>query len=156
MEFVIWACRVVHILSGAVLIGGMVYYNAVLTPVAEYEKASDQPWLRAVDLRFQGFIWSTVWPLLATGVILLLLQPNLSHLSLTDLWTWMMAVKLVSFLCLLFFGWQLGLVVKRMQETRGTDDEAFEDWRRAYQKLMKRSIVCGIGAVLATGAIGIL
>lgn len=156
MEFVIWAARVVHILSGSVLIGGMVYYNAVLAPVAEYEKVFSHPWLRAVDRRFQGYIWSTAWPLLVTGIILLLLQPGLAHVGLTDLWTWMMLVKVVSFFCLVFFGWQSGLVVARMQETRGTDDEAFDDWRRAYQKLMKRSIACGIAAVLATGATGIL
>jgi uncharacterized membrane protein len=156
MEFVIWAARVVHILSGSVLIGGMVYYNAVLTPVAEYEKAVNHAWLRAVDRRFQGYLWSTVWPLFVTGIILLLLQPGLARVGPTDLWTWMMGAKVLSFCCLVFFGWQAGLVVERMQETRGTDDEAFDDWRRAYQKLMKRSIACGIGAILATGAIGIL
>jgi uncharacterized membrane protein len=156
MEFVIWACRVVHILSAIVLLGGMVYYNAVFTPVADYEGAFSQDWMRAVDQRFQGFIWSTVWPMLVTGVILLLMQPNLSSISFVDLWTWMMAVKILAFFSLVFFSWQMGIVVDRMKDALGEDEESFEGWLRAYRLLMKRSITSGIVAVLASGALGVV
>jgi len=156
MEFVIWACRVIHILSAAVLLGGMVYYNAVLTPVVEYERASGFSWMRAVDERFQGYIWSTIWPLLLTGILLLVMQPNLKTAHLTDPWTLLIAVKAVSFLLLAFFGWQMGIVVRHLQATLGSDTEAFEDWKRAYTKLMKRSILCAITAVLATGGLGVV
>jgi len=156
MEFVIWACRVIHILSAAVLLGGMVYYNAVLTPIVEYEKATAIGWMRAVDQRFQGFIWTTVWPLLVTGILLLLMQPNLADLALADPWTQLMAVKAGSFVLLVFFSWQMGVVVRHMAVSIGEDREAFEGWHRAYGTLMKRSIVSALAAVLATGALGIV
>ncbi len=156
MDFVMWACRVVHILSAIVLLGGMVYYNAVLTPVAEYERAFAQEWMRAVDQRFQGFIWSTLWPLALTGVLLLVMQPNLSGVALWDPWTLLMLAKILSFLLLLFFSWQLGIVVRRMKDTITQDGDAFEEWRLTYGVLMKRSIASGIGAVLASGALRIV
>lgn len=156
MEFVIWACRVVHILSAMVLLGGMVYSNAVLSPILEFENASGLRWMRAVEQRFQGFIWLTVWPLLLTGILLLIMQPKLSVAALDDAWTLLMAVKVVSFLLLAFFGWQMGIVVRHLRDSLGTDAEAFEDWKRAYGRLMKRSIVSAIAAVLATGGLGVV
>ena len=156
MEFIIWACRVIHILSAAVLLGGMVYYNAVLSPIVEYEKATALAWMRAVDQRFQGFIWTTVWPLLVTGVLLFLMQPNLADLALDDPWTQVMAVKFFAFVLLVFFAWQSGVVVRHMAASIGSDPEAFDGWRRAYVRLTKRSIIAAIMAILATGALGIV
>jgi uncharacterized membrane protein len=150
MEFVLWSSKAVHILSAIVWIGGLIYYNAVLTPVLAHEGKLREGWLRASETRFQGFIWSVATPALVTGGILLIFQPKLATIAWDDAWTLLMAAKILMLACMTFFGWQAGVVIRRLKEVGPeAEEEEFLGWYRSLQRVVRRSIVCGIAAVLA-------
>ena len=153
MEFVVWACRSVHIMSAVVWLGGLIYFNAVLSPVAKHEGLQRHTALLAVQERFLGFVWSTLWPLAVTGMILLAVDPRLSTTTLTSLWTWALVAKLVMFVGMGLFSWQMKQVVVRLRAASAGPEEEFEGWSLSAQKLVRRSITAGIIATLSTAAL---
>ncbi|HEY5614737.1 MAG TPA: hypothetical protein VIL52_01850 [Bacteroidota bacterium] len=150
MDFVLWACRVVHIVSVVAWVGGLIFLNAVIKPIIDYDKAVRTALHLKIQKQFLPFIWSSLWPLLVTGVLLMLLSPKFIWFDYSTWWSRLLAVKQVSFLLLLFFSWQLGKVFIQMEQAvEGTKDE-FEGWWLAYSKLVKRSLVAGIVALLCS------
>ncbi len=154
MDFVLWVCRVMHVVSVVVWIGGLIFLNAILNPVVEYEKATRSSVIIAIQRRFQPFVWSSLWSLLITGFLLMLLSPRFLWFDFSTTWSQLLAVKVFSFLVLGFFGWQQAKVLERIVETVGKEDEVFEGWRRGYHRLVKRSI--GIGLVALLSAAGMM
>jgi len=147
MDFVLWASRVVHLTSAVVWLGGLIYLNAVLKPVLEYHKAEETPLSVETLKRFQPFLWSVVWPLLVSGLLLMLLSPRFVWLDLSTLWSKLLLLKQAAFLLLAFFSWQMGKVVLKLDAAVGAGD--FQGWWMAYSKLVKRSIFTGIVTLLA-------
>lgn len=148
MEFVLWSARVVHVVSAVVWLGGLIYSNAILSPVLEHERLVRERWLNAVHQRMMGYTWSTLWPLLVTGVVLMLLHPAFRWNEFGNAFNQLLAIKQAAFLLMAFFSWQTKKVLERMAETLD-NEEAFEGWRLAFVKLSKRTIVTGILALLA-------
>ena len=148
MEFVLWSARVVHVISAVVWIGGLVYCNAILTPVLEHESLTRERWLYAVNRRMLGYIWSTLWPLSVTGVLLMLLHPAFRWGDFSSSFNKLLAFKQLTFVLMALFSWQTKKVLSQMNEAFDRPEE-FEGWRLAFVKLTKRTIVAGIAAVLA-------
>jgi uncharacterized membrane protein len=148
MEFVLWSARVVHVLSAIVWIGGLIYANAILNPVLEHERITRQRWMQFVNRRMMGYVWFTVWPLLLTGTLLMLLHASFRWGEYGTTFNRLLALKQALFLLMLFFSWQTKKVFERMNEPSDTE-ETFEGWRLASLKLLKRTIFTGILALLA-------
>ncbi|HEY4611686.1 MAG TPA: hypothetical protein VII11_01750 [Bacteroidota bacterium] len=150
MDFVLWACRVVHIVSVVAWVGGLIFLNAVQRPIVEYDKATRAALHLKIQKQFLPFIWSSLWPLLVTGVLLMLLSPRFVWFDYATWWARLLAVKQICFMLLLFFSWQLGKVLKHMEQASESGADEFEGWWLAYSKLVKRSLVAAIGAILCS------
>lgn len=115
MDFVLWVCRVMHVLSAVVWVGGLIFLNAVMIPVVEHEKETRGAAAMAIQKRFIGFIWMSLWTMLVTGVLLMLLSPQFQWLDYSTPWRRLLAVKQLSFLLMAFFSWQTKKVFEQME-----------------------------------------
>lgn len=156
MDFVLWACRAVHLISVVVWLGGLIFLNAVWKPIVEHHDATATRLNLETVMRFQPFIWSSLWPLLVTGLLLMLLSPRFIWFDYSTWWTRLLALKQVAFLALAFFAWQLMKVSAQLEKTREGHSEEFAGWWLAYSKLVKRSIVAGSVALLSGAAMMVL
>ncbi|MBI3005854.1 MAG: hypothetical protein HYY49_10640 [Ignavibacteriales bacterium] len=151
MEFVLWACRLMHVFSVVVWFGGLIFVNAVMLPVSQYEGRSRSEASVAILHRFNSFVWSSLWTALFTGLLLMLLSPRFLWFDYSTLWQKLLAVKQTAFLLAGFFSWQIAKVVSHMERTQNEPD-AYESWRLTYVKLIRRSLFCGIlGFLCAAG-----
>jgi uncharacterized membrane protein len=153
VDFVLWACRAVHLVSVVVWIGGLIFLNAIWKPLVDHEEASRTRLNLETILRFQPFVWSSVWPLLVTGLLLMVLSPRFLWFEYSTWWAKLLAVKQLAFLALLFFAWQMMKVTSRLEQTAGNDAEEFAGWWLAYSKLLKRSILAGSIALVSGAAL---
>ncbi|GJQ19746.1 MAG: hypothetical protein HBSIN02_01010 [Bacteroidia bacterium] len=154
MDFVLWASRVMHILSAAVWAGGLIFMNAVLHPVFRHQGAMPSPSSVALQRRFFPFLWSSLWTMLATGVFMAVLNPRFLGLSVSTLWTQLLAAKVFLFLLILFTSWQAARVVRRIEDSLG-DAEAAHAWEHTLETLIRRSIALGILTVLCAGGMAV-
>ena len=100
MDFVIWACVVMHIVSVVVWMGGLIFMNAVLVPVLQYENLSLSRTSVAISKRFLPFVWSSLWSLLITGLLLMVLNPRFVWFDVSTLWQKLLTAKQLLFLLL--------------------------------------------------------
>jgi uncharacterized membrane protein len=150
MGFVVWACRVMHILSAVIWLGGLAYCNAVLEPLAESENLDRSRLVILARRRFFPFVWSALWTALCTGILLMLLNKSFRWLDWTSPWSQLLVVKEAAFFLMCFFSWQSGKVLAKM-EAAG-DREEFDGWRRTFQKLTGRTLACGMVVLLCSSA----
>lgn len=152
MDFVLWVCHVMHVVSAVVWVGGLIFFNAVMRPIVEHEQSAQSHLTLEVLKRFQSFIWLSVWPLLITGVLMMLLSSRFLWFDFSTWWSRLLLIKQLSFLSLLFFAWQMGRVIQRLPE----EPQEFSGWWLAYTKLVKRSIVVALVAILSAGGMMVL
>ena len=152
MDFVLWVCRVMHVISAVVWVGGLVFLNAVLHPVLEHDKQTQTPTVMAVQKRFFGFVWMSLWPMLVTGVLLTILSPQSQWFDYSTPWRKLLAVKQLSFLLMGFFSWQAKKVFEQMELALQRGDGSFEGWRAGYGKLTRRTIAVALIAFLSAAA----
>jgi len=154
MDFVLWACRLMHIVSVVVWFGGLIFINVVMLPVAHHEGQSRSKTTVTALTRFNGFVWSSLWTALVTGLLITLLSPRFLWFDYSTLWQKLLAIKQLSFLLAAFFSWQMAKVTSRLEESQGNAD-AFEGWRLTYVKLVRRAIFCGIVAFLGAAGMAV-
>lgn len=156
MDFVLWACRVMHAVSAVVWIGGLVFMNAVLNPVLQHQGLVTGQVSLAVSRRFLPFVWFSLWSMLVTGLLLMLLNPRFLWLDFSTDWSKLLAAKQVLFLLLAAVSWQAGKVVTKLEAAvRDSSDEA-EGWSLALQKLVRRSIFFGLLSILCAAGMAVL
>lgn len=152
MDFVLWVCRVMHVLSSVVWIGGLIFINVVLNPVLEFEHETRRPTAMAVHKRFFGFVWMSLWTMVVTGGMLMLSSPQFQWFDYSTPWRKLLAVKQLSFLLMGFFSWQAKKVFEQMELSIKREDDTFDGWRLGYLKLARRTIAVGIIAFLSAAA----
>jgi uncharacterized membrane protein len=152
MEFVLWVCRVMHVISAVVWVGGLIFLNAVFAPVMEHEKQERSTLVMAIQKRFFGFVWMSLWPMLVTGVLLMVMSPQFQWFDYSTPWRKLLVVKELSFLLMAFFSWQAKKVFEQMEKASLRGDESFEGWRKGYRKLTRRTIAVALLAFLAAAA----
>lgn len=152
MDFVLWVCRVMHIISSVVWVGGLIFINAVMNPVLEHDKGTRSATSMAVHKRFFGFVWMSLWVLIVTGALLMVSSPQFRWFDYSTPWRKLLAIKELSFLLMGFFSWQAKKVFEQMELSLQRGDDSFEGWRTGYLKLARRSIVVGIVAFLSAAA----
>jgi uncharacterized membrane protein len=152
MDFVLWVCRVMHVISAVVWVGGLIFLNAVIGPVIEHEQQTRSTAFMAVQKRFFGFVWMSLWTMVATGILLMLVNPQFQWFDYTTPWRKLLAVKELSFLLMVFFSWQAKKVFEQMELSLQRTNDAFDGWRRGYVRLVRRTIVVALIAVLSAAA----
>ena len=152
MNFIRWACLVVHVVSTVVWFGGLIYLNSVFIPVAEHERETRAPLSIAAHRRFLPLVWSSLWSMIFTGILLMLLSPRFHWGDYATLWPRLLAVKQLSFLAVGLFSWQM----KRVLEKLEMGNEHFGGWWESYRILLRRTIACALLAIAAATAMSVV
>ncbi len=152
MDFVLWVSRVMHVISAVVWVGGLIFFNAILRPIAEHEQSTQSHLTLEVLKRFQAFVWSSLWPLLVTGLLLMLLSRHFLWFDLSTWWLRCLFLKQLCFVILLFLSWQMGKVVQQLPK----EQKDFSGWWISYTTLVRRSIVVALVALLSAGGMMVL
>ena len=92
-----------HVISAVVWVGGLIFLNVVMNPVLEHEQGIRTASTMAIQKRFFGFVWMSLWIMLATGALLMLVSPQFRWFDYSTPWRKLMAVKELSFLLMVFF-----------------------------------------------------
>ena len=148
MDFVLWVCRVMHVVSVVVWLGGLIFINAMMTPVVEYHQATRSAVVLGVYKRFLPFIWSSLWSLAITGLLLMVLSPRFIWFEYSTSWSQLLFVKQIIFVLWLFVSWQTKQVYAKVEQSVDAGHEEFEGWRFALIRLVRRGIVLGIVSML--------
>lgn len=156
MDFVLWVCRVMHVFSVVVWIGGLIFLNALLHPISVYHQQTRMVTVLEAQKRFIPFVWSSLWTVLVTGVLLMLLSPRFLWFDYSTTWSQLLAVKQAAFVLLVFFSWQSAKVLAHMEQAVSGAEELFEGWRLTLQKLLRRSILWGIIALMCAGGMAVV
>jgi uncharacterized membrane protein len=156
MDFVLWACRVMHAVSAVVWIGGLVFMNAVLNPVLQHQGLVTSQVSLAVSRRFLPFVWFSLWSMAVTGLLLMLLNPRFLWLDFSTDWSKLLAAKQVLFLLLAGVSWQAGKVVTKLEAAVRDANGDAEGWSLALQKLVRRSIFFGLLSILCAAGMAVL
>ncbi len=141
-----------HVISSVVWVGGLIFMNAVMNPVLEHVGETRGATTMAVQKRFFGFIWMSLWTMLATGMLMMLLSPQFRWFDLSSPWQKLLAVKELSFLVMAFFSWQAKKVFEQMELSMDRSNDSYDGWRLAYGKLVRRSILVAFIAFLSAAA----
>lgn len=154
MDFVLWVSRVMHVVSAVVWLGGLIFLNAILNPVLRHQGMTRTETALAVTRRFMPFLWFSAWTILLTGLFLIILSPRLVWLDVSTLWSKLLLAKEILFVLLLFFSWQMKKVLGQLEKDLREED--FDGWWRSLERLIRRSILMGLGALLCAAGMAVV
>ncbi|HLE33968.1 MAG TPA: hypothetical protein VJB38_15295 [Bacteroidota bacterium] len=156
MDFVLWACRVMHAVSAVVWIGGLIFMNAVLHPILQHQGLITSQVSMAVSRRFLPFVWFCLWSMVVTGLLLMLLNPRFLWFDFSTDWSKLLAAKQILFLLLAGVSWQAAKVVAKLETAVRDGSDEVEGWSLALQKLVRRSILFGLLSILCAAGMAVL
>ena len=143
-----------HIFSTVVWLGGLMFQSAVALPVMQFENEHARAAMRKVSHRFVGFVWMSVWTMLITGVLMMLLSPHFVWFHYNDRWSMFLAFKEVIFIFMVFyaFGYARMLRYLNSPSSNGGFSDKAELYRHRVTQFRKISIFLGILALLLGAA----
>ena len=143
-----------HVLSAIVWVGGLIFQGAVAGPIIQQKGEQTRSAMRDVSRRFVGFIWMSVWTLLVTGVIMMLLDPRIFWFRYQDRWSILLGFKQLVFLLMVLyaFGYARMLSYLDRPSSNGGFNERAEIFRHRVEQFRKISIFLGLLAVLLAAA----
>ncbi len=145
-----------HAVSAVVWIGGLIFKNAVLHPILQHQGLGTSEVSVAVSRRFLPFIWSSLWTMVITGLLLMVLHPRFLWFDFSTDWSRLLALKQLLFLVLAGLSWQTGKVVTRLENAVSGKDQDAEGWSLALQKLVRRSIFFGLLSILCAAGMAVI
>ena len=139
-----------HLFSVIVWLGGLMFQGAVADPIIKFENEFARAAIRKVNQRFVGFIWMSVWTMLVTGVLMMLLNPNFKWFQFDNRWSIMLGFKQLIFVLMVFyaFGYARMLTYLDAPSSNGGYDERAELYRHRVHQFRTISIFLGITALL--------
>ncbi len=143
-----------HAVSTVVWLGGLIFQGAVMMPVVEEENAYVQAAAKKIIKRFVGFVWMSVWTMLATGVIMMLLNPHFIWFRYDNYWSKLLALKELIFILMAFYAFGYARMLQYLSgpSSNGGFDEGAELYRKRIDQFRKISILLGITALLISAA----
>jgi len=143
-----------HVVSAVVWLGGLIFLNAVLNPVLRHQEMTRTEAAAAIVRRFIPFLWFSVWTILTTGLFLMILSPRLVWLDISTPWSRLLLAKEILFILLLFFSWQIKKVITRLSD--GGADGDVDGWWRSFERLVQRSVLTGLAALLCAAGMAVV
>ncbi|MFI5252689.1 MAG: hypothetical protein ACHQQQ_09700 [Bacteroidota bacterium] len=137
-------------------LGGLMFQGAVVAPVMQFEGAEAKPALRKINKRFIGFIWMSVWTLLATGILMMLFSPRFVWFHINDRWSLLLMLKQIIFIIMVFyaFGYTRMLDYLNKPASNGGFDSKSDLYLQRVTQYRIISIFLGIVALfLAVGMV---
>ena len=103
MDYIVWACKSMHLFSIIVLFGGILFQSGLLYPVLKVENLSENNLSIHLEKRFLPFIWSSLWSVFLTGFILKMLSSNFVWFEFKTNWQILILGKEILFLVITFY-----------------------------------------------------
>ena len=143
-----------HIFGIVVWLGGMMFQGAVAAPIIQSESELAKAAMRKVNRRFVAFVWMSVWTILVTGVLLMLLNPRFVWFHYDDRWSIFLAWKQIIFVLMIFYAFGYARMLKYLEipSSNGGFNEKAELYRHRLDQFRKISIFLGITALLLAAA----
>ena len=139
-----------HIFGVVVWIGGLMFQNAIAQPIMEFEGNEVRAAMRKVNKRFIAFVWMSVWTILITGIIMMLLSKMFMWFQYTNSWSILLGCKQVVFVLMIVyaFGYARMLSYLDAPSSNGGFNDKAELYRHRVNQYRKMSIFLGIVALL--------
>lgn len=152
MDFVLWICRVIHVSTSVVWVGGLVFLVMVLNPSAEHERQTRSSMAMTMQKKHFGFWVICLLAILASGAVLMSFSPQFVWFDYSTPWRKLQGVKQLSFLLMALYSWQAKRMLGIMERSTVEDMESFEGLRTTYVALTKRIIAIALIALLSSAA----
>ena len=126
------------------------FQNTIAQPIMQFEGDETKTAMRKVNKRFISFIWMSVWTILITGVIMMLLNPRFVWFQYNDSWSILLACKQVVFVLMVVyaFGHARMLAYLDAPSSNGGFNDKAELYRHRVNQFRRVSIFLGIVAML--------
>ena len=126
------------------------FQSAVAMPIIQFEGEQAQAAMKKINKRFVGFVWMSVWTILVTGTILMMLNPHFLWFQYHDRWSVLLGLKQLIFVLMTIyaFGYARMLTYLESPSSNGGFDDRTEMYRHRIQQFRKISIFLGITALL--------
>lgn len=136
-----------HVFGVVVWIGGLMFQSAVALPVIQFEGEESKTAMRKVSARFIDFIWMSLWTVLVTGVLMMLLSPRFVWFDLSDQWSVLLALKQATFAVMMIYAFGHARMIRSLDAAAaaGTPPELYIHRINQFRKI---SIALGILSVL--------
>ena len=154
MDFLLWACRVLHVFGVVIWLGGLMFQNAIVRPVAQSEGNEVLSAVRKMNRRFVGFVWMSAWTVGITGFLMMLFDSRFVWFHYDTRWSMLLGFKQLIFILMVFYalGYSRMLHYILKPSSNGGYDEMTEIYARKLHQFRTISIVLGIlGLLLAAG-----
>lgn len=144
-----------HIFSVVVWLGGLMFQAAVAMPIIQSEGKAARATMRKINQRFSGFIWMSVWTLLATGLILMLIEGRFTFFQFHDRTSIVLGLKELIFILMAFYAVGYTRMMKYLDDpsSNGGFDQRAETYRHRVTQFRTISIVLGIAGILLAAAL---
>ena len=139
-----------HVFGVVVWLGGLMFQNAIAQRIVQFESDAAKTAMRKVNKRFVAFVWMSVWTILITGIIMMLLSPRFVWFQYNDSWSILLTCKQVVFILMVIyaFGHARMLVYLDAPSSNGGFNDKAELYRHRVNQFRKMSIFLGIVALL--------
>ncbi len=139
-----------HIFGAMIWLGGLMFQNAVMVPISQYEGEQAQSAVQKINTRFTGFIWMSAWTIGVTGILMMLLNPQFQWFRYSNNWSIFLALKQIIFILMIFyaFGYARMLSFLNSIAANPVDSETEQLYRHRLNQFRKISIFLGISAIL--------
>jgi uncharacterized membrane protein len=143
-----------HIFSVLVWLGGLLFQSAVLLPVFQSHEERFTSLIREIEKRFTGFMWMSVWTMLVTGILMMLLNQHFFWFRFSDRWSVLLGLKQLIFLLMVLyaFGYTRMLHYLGTPSSNGGFNEKAVIYRERINLFRRISIALGITAMLLGAA----
>jgi uncharacterized membrane protein len=155
LNFVLWVCRSLHLIGIVIWLGGLMFQSAVLQPVLQHNADSGGGLNRQVSRRFTGFVWMSVWTMLITGVIMMLLNPHFLWFQFKDTWSVIVGIKEVVFILMVLYATGYARMLKYLDSpsSNGGFNEKAELYKHRLDQFRRMNIALGIIGIFLGAAL---
>ncbi|MEE9225163.1 MAG: CopD family protein [Bacteroidota bacterium] len=160
MDFVLWACRSLHIFSTVVWLGGLFFQGVVSAPVILAEGIEFKDLDRKMHNRFMPFIWTSVWTIFVTGFVMMLLSPRFVWFEYESAWSRFLLGKQLCYAVMIGLTVSSDRAWRRIKalsqaEHGGDSSPQIDQARRRFVRSSRRNIAFAILALLFTAGLDV-
>ncbi|HLX12718.1 MAG TPA: hypothetical protein VKS81_07890 [Bacteroidota bacterium] len=139
-----------HIFGVVIWMGGLMFQGAVAGPIVQFEGPEARTIMRKINTRFVGFVWMSVWTILVTGVLMMLLSPHFIWFSYPDRWSVYLGLKQIIFVLMVFYSFGYARMLKYITSpaSNGGYDTKTDLYLQRLTQFRTINIFLGIVAIL--------
>jgi uncharacterized membrane protein len=139
-----------HIFGMVVWLGGLMFQSAIIAPVLQSEGEPAKFAARKMNIRFVGFIWMSIWTMLVTGALMMLLSPKFVWFRYDTGWSVLLGLKQIIFILMVLYAYGYARMLTYLVQpaSNGGFDEKADLYRHRVHQFRRISIALGITALL--------